>query len=514
MKVLVFSGYANYTHYGADLELIQRHLDEGDEVLNLHCAGDIPTCDFNPCHGAIECRTCIRTRQRGLSLVSPNVASAPFLNLTPANRRELESLPESYGTLESLRTASVENFDFGWAVLSSVVSLIRDPEPDLRLHGNLARRFAWAALATYRSIQNHLDREKTDCVYVFNGRLAIYRAVLRACQSRGVACYTHDRGCDIHHYATFRDAMPHDLQLVRAEMRQAWDRAAGDPARFDVAEKFFVERMNGMPQDWLSFVGTQEAGMLPASWEGSRKNIVIFNSSEDEFAAIGDEWKNPLYPSQLDGIRRIIESLTTERQGLKLYLRMHPNLKGIGNQQTTALYDLERDYFEVIRPESAVSTYALLQQCDQTVTFGSTVGIEAVYQGKPSILAGPSFYRDLGCTYNPSSHEELVQMIRSDLQPKDKTPALMYGYFMRTFGIPYRHVSAAGFLDSRFKGQSLATKMPFADAWLLRVQRLQKALKDEPVSNWPTLFQARFNAWMRKRAAAGHNAHAEYISPG
>ena len=72
------------------------------------------------------------------------------------------------------------------AVLSSIISLTRDPELDLSGLDDMVSRFLVTALSVYRSLQNYLDENSVDCVYVFNGRFAPVRAVLRACQSRGV----------------------------------------------------------------------------------------------------------------------------------------------------------------------------------------------------------------------------------------------------------------------------------------------------------------------------------------
>ena len=60
-------------------------------------------------------------------------------------------------------------------------------------------------------------------VYVFNGRFAPVRAVLRACQSREVTCYVHERGHDIHHYAVDKNTGQHDLAYMQQQIRQQWN---------------------------------------------------------------------------------------------------------------------------------------------------------------------------------------------------------------------------------------------------------------------------------------------------
>jgi len=86
-----------------------------------------------------------------------------------------------------------------------------------------------------------------------------------------------------------------------------------------------------------------------------------------------------------------------------------------------------------------VSSYALLDSADLVLAFRSTMSIEAVYWGKPCIVLSASIYKPLGATYNPSTHDEVVELIRTDLAPKDKTPALKMGYYLmkRGFSNPY-----------------------------------------------------------------------------
>ncbi|MEM4235387.1 MAG: hypothetical protein QXU75_09635, partial [Candidatus Methanomethylicaceae archaeon] len=122
---------------------------------------------------------------------------------------------------------------------------------------------------------------------------------------------------------------------------------------------------------------------------------------------------------------------------IHFYVRCHPNML---DSQASIFQSLENDFVTVIKPKDKVSTYTLLQNCAAVLTFGSTVGIEAVYYGVPSILiAGKAMYEKLGGTYQPKSHEELVSMLMSDLLPMDKTPAYKYGYYMKTYGILYKH---------------------------------------------------------------------------
>jgi hypothetical protein len=176
---------------------------------------------------------------------------------------------------------------------------------------------------------------------------------------------------------------------------------------------------------------------LPQNWNPGKKNIIIFNSSEDEFAAVGPEWKNPVYKDQLTGIKAILEDLQFEKD-IWIYLRIHPNLEDVKDEDTMALYDLHYQNLTIVKPDSKISSYELLFNASKVVTFGSTMGIEAVYWGIPSISIGITLYSDFNATYQPANHKQVIEMIKSDLKPSAPEPALKYGFFYKTFGVDYK----------------------------------------------------------------------------
>ncbi len=450
-RILVVVPWARYTpHFETDLELIQRHVHSGDDVHVAVCDGDLPACDRNPAHEPVRCEMCMGRRRQGLALVDGNFVSLPLLMLRDTDQAELRAMTTRFSTLEELRSVAVEGFDLGMAVLSSLISFRREPAPSVVANAAWIENLLLAALAVYRSIGNRLRAQRYDRVYVFNGRFAIARAVLRACQAAGVVCATHERGHDHRHFALFENALCHDAALMHRTMLECWQRA-DEAEREAVGAQFFEDRAKGVGKNWFSFVDKQANGLLPEDFDPTQKNLVVFVSSEDEFAAIGREWDDGIYATQVEGVRRIVDDLVLEDR-IHVTLRVHPNLSGIDNDQTRAIAQLDSPMLTIVPAQSAVSSYALLAAANQVLTFGSTMGIEAVYWGVPSILAGPSFYRALGATYTPSTHGELMALIRSDLEANPRLAALIYGYHWNTFGEPFRYYAAHGVFAGTFQG--------------------------------------------------------------
>jgi hypothetical protein len=486
MNVMVVTPFVLWTpHFETDLEIVQRHLDAGDRVILLTCGAELPVCHANPAHQFDACMTCIGRRKTGLGRLSGAFEELPLVNLTSADESECRNFTFDASTFDSVSKVRVDNLDLGWAALSSLVSLTRDADIDLAhpVIKKLLDNFMVTSLAIYRSVQNHLRSLSIDKVYIFNTRFATSRPVFRACQTESVPCIAHDRGCDFNHFSYFENVFPHDVAPYEAALREAWDLA--DPAvRESVAAKFFGDRVHAVKQSWFSFVENQRAGLLPDSWNESVRNIAIFSSSEDEFAAIGDEWRNPLYANQLECLRRLATD-TCNLQGIRLFVRAHPNLSGVRNPSTVALRHLRAPNLEVILPESSVSTYAMMKHCDRVISFGSTTGIEATYWGKPSILAGKSLYRNLGATYNPQTHEDLMALIVAErLPPKEKVGALMYGYYEQTRGERFKYFEGLDVRDGLFKGERISPATPYDKLAMLASRGRRGLWANKGISAW------------------------------
>ena len=193
--------------------------------------------------------------------------------------------------------------------------------------------------------------------------------------------------------------------------------------------------------------------MLPDNWNQSEKNVVIFNSTENEFAAIDDTWKLPFYENQMQGILKISESLENEEENIKLYLRVHPNFHTTKDPSIRQIESLDKTSINIIPPNSAVSTYKLIEKSDIVITFVSTIGCESSFWGKPTILLGNPIYKNLGGFHIPKSHNDCIKMICSDLKTLKNIGALKYGYYRMNFGRSYKYYMPIDNMNGTFKSK-------------------------------------------------------------
>jgi hypothetical protein len=378
--------------------------------------------------------------------------------------------------IASVKALEFDAFDIGTAVMSSVISHLRTPRPDLKKHRTLILNFFRASLEAYLSMLNHLQNKHIELLYAYNGRLAPMRASIRAAEKLKVNYYTHEIGVDLQKYIIYPNALPHSIRLNQQLIREYWE-ATKPEVRASNGQAFYQAQEGGtLMGGHYDFTKKHEKGLLPDNWNDKKHNIAIFNSSEDEFASIGKEWQGGVYSSQFEGIRKIAQAVQN-RADIQVYLRMHPNLMNADKRIIRQFDQLNKANFNIIAPNSSVTTYSLLNASYKVITFSSSVGIEAAYRKKPSIILGRCFYQHLGSTYHPKNHaQNLALIFDQELKAKPITGALMYGHFRYSYGIPYRHYKADTVLKGSFKNQYIELPL-WQQKWVLLFKKIQKLKK-------------------------------------
>lgn len=483
MNVLVFSFHPLFQrHFATELELIQRHLDQGDTVTVVVCNGELLACDTNLEHDPGRCALCIKTRKVGMSLLESNQGQwqeKVFTSfLTPENRKEINQVKTEFHSMREVLKYTIDNFDIGTAVISSIIGQYLIADIDTREYADDIRRFMIAALSVYRATQNYLQEHPTDKVYIFNGRMSNVRAVLRACEQNHIPFTIHESGHNESTFSLFENNMPHSIKFITHCIEKTWEEAPDKVQRNEIAASWFQRRASGSAVNGYTFVKGQKQGTLPEDWDASKRNIVIFTSSDYEFIAVGKEWDHHIYLDQLDGLKRIIADIAPHKESMHISIRIHPNHTGLP-QELEALQALQSDYVTVISPKEKVSSYTLMQQAEKVITFGSTAGIESAFWGTPSILGGRSLYQNLQSVYTPQTHQELMSLVlNKGLSALPKEGALKYAYFYCTFGQPFQYYEANTFFGGTFKG-----RVPFANKWLFRLHTLYKRTVPSDIRN-------------------------------
>jgi len=263
------------------------------------------------------------------------------------------------------------------------------------------RRFAEQLADAQRAITSFLDAHPQDLLFVPGGICATSGLWLKTGRASGSRVSTYDSGG----YGVLLLAANgiacqlHDIPRAYAALR---DETQADEERrliVSFAEEEIAKRRAGTDKFSSQVKGV--SGKLP-EYEGG---VLIALNSPWDSAALG---LHAVFETTQDWIVQTVRHLL-ENSEVPVLVRQHPverlpiarsldNTRGLLNQH---FGNHPRLHF--IGAEDPVNTYDLLEQVAAVVVYTSTVGVEAVAQGKLVITEATSYYADLGFVLNASS---------------------------------------------------------------------------------------------------------------
>lgn len=420
---------------GLHLDIVLKEIEKGNEVFILNCDQTIGGCMENPNWNPAFCKLCMAFQKKEMKRILPKRVEQHWMKEYTSRVKEEELPVLNYNNASELRALSFHGVDIGMGVMSTYISQTRNLNPEIneksRLYFDALIREQMLTTIVFERLQ---EEHKFDLVVFQNGRGAQFKPFLNICQNRKINFICTEIMCDDQGHISvdnFYNDIPHSIRANNERYEACWEQSqVSKKEREKIARSFFENRRNAVFAGDTVYVKDQVQGMMPEGWRTDVENIVIFNSSEDEFCAVSKEFDDAaFFPSQIEGIKKIVEHYKNDKTKY-FTLRVHPNLKNIPYKYHTDLYNLDYPNLTVIRGDSIVSTYALMDAADKVIVFGSTAGIESVYWGKPVICLAAAYYKPMEITYEPRTLEELWKFIDTFQLPcRYNEKVLQYGYY-------------------------------------------------------------------------------------
>ena len=453
MKILFYSSFS------IDSNAIALLLDEAweylqkdnNQVMFVTCSSEIKPCELNAEQSFIRCKECMFSTNLLINKIThPNFIHKKlsfFIDKEIA--AGINAIKFIYNSIEDVKFIHHQGVNIGLGVCSSYVSLTRNLNPEFNKDNRsfFDKSLRASALLT-EATNKMIDIFQPDMICLVNGRYGGLRPVMevgvkRQIKTTIIECsYSTNR--ELARKVKFSDVLPHDIDKNTITIEDNWTRWQGKIDKEQVAADFFERRRNAEFASDTVYISHQNPTLLPADWDSSKRNFVIFNSSEDEFFCVGECFdKYKLFKNQIEGILYLIKKSEND-PSIHLYLRVHPNLKNIKFNYHTGLASIFEKYpnITVIPASSPISTYKLIDNCEKVLVFGSTAGVEAAYWGKPVILMGGAFYLHLNVAHYPGSLIELDSLLLSIIEPKPRLGALKYAlYIFGERGTTAKHVN-------------------------------------------------------------------------
>lgn len=410
----------------------EKMLAEGYEVHFAYCSGIMDYCYLNYERRPSICRFCRYFSRKLTKALPPEVVLHPL----EARKGEARAIPE-FRSAADIKKIQYRDANIGYGMLSTFISLTRNCYPEIGPEATaLFRHNLGESYKLTDALAELLDDIKPELVSLYNGRWDNNRFLFDMAKARGIQlhcleCSGTRLSAHKHISPIVYDSIPQEISKFKPRIERIWQLAPEpEEEKTRLGLDFFRKRRGGIAAGDYSYTATQKRGELPAGWDDAKINIAIFNSSEDEFASVGAEYdRYSLFSSQREALEYLFSHVTDPQY--HFYLRVHPNLKNIPFRYHTDLYELDKKYHNVtvIRADAPASTYDIMAAAEKVVVFGSTMGLESAYWGKPVILLAGAMYYDFDLCYTPKTPEKFIELVKSKLDPIPSDAFPMIGYY-------------------------------------------------------------------------------------
>ena len=442
-KVLVFTGMGDIAGLEEAVTFKEQH---GCDIYFVSCDKNVGGCYHNPYCSSVQCRFCHYTMKKKIKELIKESDKYHYISVSDLinkdKKNEKIDYLFDYCDVKSLKAVTYKGVDVGYGTFSTFVSFTRNVMPSFnQFLKNYLNYLIKGQILLTDVLLDYCDMIRPDYIVFHNGRFNNYKPIYNIARNRNINFIATEyifvngwNGGTIKKNI-FVDDIPHSFSAIAKKMQIVWNNAPSN--KYDISKKFFENRKKSLPAGDIVYTKNQHINELPDKFDNTKRNIAIFNSSEDEFFAISREMDaSVLFPTQYDALRKIFEHYKNDLN-VHFYLRIHPNLKNVPYKSHTLLYTLKYDNVTIIPPTSTVSSYALMDSVEKVIVFNSTMGLESSYWGKPVIALNRCMYTDEDIVYSPKNDQELYDLIdKIDLKKKDRPVESWYklAYYLLGYG--------------------------------------------------------------------------------
>jgi hypothetical protein len=372
-----------------------------------------------------------------------SAAPGPYLSSSSGAEFEFDA--------SRLRDFCFDGAALGIGVLSSLVNISRDPHPDVDQYHHLVVRLVDSSCQAFEVTRGLIDRFAPRTLLVFNGRFATSKGIAEAARLASVEVLYHE-AFSTHDRYYLSDKPPQSAQNGRKMLWDNWSSAPEE--RVEIATKFFTPARGGTPLLGARYVESQVTGTSVALT--GRRRIVFFASSIDEYSAVEDGVEHTVFDSQRAAVEWLA-SWVCQRPDTELVIRLHPKIRLLSAREQGWWNSLDAANVITVPADSPVDSYALADSADRVVSYHSSMGVEATYLGKVSILVGDAEYSGLDCVYEPRTIADFERILDDGAAPpKPAENCLPFGYDRMTRGTKFAFYNPSSFQKGEFFGRPVS----------------------------------------------------------
>lgn len=315
----------------------------------------------------------------------------------------------------------------------------------------ILRRYLNSALLTVFCMNNLLEKYEYDVVCFHHGIYVPQGLITKVCQKKGIRVVTWNPAYKKNTFIFSHHDTYHHTMI--SEDISRWENIDLDKEKKKKIEDYLLSRRSGK-NDWIWFHDTPEENVEKIKKElGCNSNKPAIGLFTNVMWDAQLHYESNAFDNMLEWVFTSIEYFK-ERKDLNLFIRIHPaEIRGAIPSRQPLMDEINKKYpvlpnnVYVVKPESQISTYALMDMCNAVTIFNTKTGIEVASSGIPTIVAGEAWIRDKNFSLDANSKDSYINILEklpfeSKMSKDKKERALKYAYhfFMRRM-IPIEFIS-------------------------------------------------------------------------
>ncbi len=277
------------------------------------------------------------------------------------------------------------------------------------------RRYFHAAILTVMATRRLVRTHRYEVAVFHHGIYVPQGLIGEVCRQEGVRVVTwnpaYRKQCFIFSHG---DTYHHTLMN---EPAATWEDLPWTPQVENELLQYLKSRWHGT-QDWIWFHERPQVDVESISREVgvdfSRPTIGMLTNVMWDAQL---HYPANAFPNMLEWTLQTIRYFAG-RPDLQLLIRVHPaELRGTLPSRQPLVAEIRRAFptlppnVFVVPPESHVSTYAAMSQCDAVIIYGTKTGVELTSMGIPVIVAGEAWIRNKGVTLDATSAADYFALL-------------------------------------------------------------------------------------------------------
>ncbi|MGQ9926893.1 MAG: capsule biosynthesis protein [Chloroflexaceae bacterium] len=396
------------------------------------------------------CRSCYRAGYNSYApLGLPIHRYSDFV--TPEEQAEAREIARSL-PIQSIKTYALDGLAIGEHAIAGALRFFATGDLNGEPHSEpIARRYLEASLLSVFAVRRLLQQYPFHSALFHHGIYVPQGIVGEVCRQAGIGVVNW-----VPAYRTSSFIFSHDdtyHHTLMTEPTALWEHLPWNEALENETLDYLKSRWQGT-RDWIYFNERPQEDLQQIQTEtGIRFDKPTIGLLTNVMWDAQLHYPANAFSNMLDWILQTI-SYFAKRPDLQLLMRIHPaELRGSIPSRQPILREIQRVFpvlpsnVYVIPPDSNISTYFAMLQCDSVIIYGTKTGVELTSLGIPVIVAGEAWIRGKGLTVDVQDSEQYFHILdqlplgrRLDEVTVRRARMYAYHFFFRRM-IPLRCVA-------------------------------------------------------------------------